>query len=394
MPDYRAAAPQAGKFSPKKPLKLLAATLALLLAACQSNPLGMSDEEWSRLTPEQQMEARMKQADVRRANAERRAAERRHRAELAAEERRRIERLYASSRYGEILECVVEGGIADFRPGWRGYTPAPFTLVRGETKFVSLRENGKGKRKFWTRMSPDGLQVSICARSGRGHGSKYCTTINARSDDFSYGVSRRVTIDDIFRDATLACAFRPGPGMPQRVIHQHNVEIHRVIHVHHHNRRAAHQPRPHDEHPHRDRTVVKKKTVVKHKTVERVIVVPPGHDRAPNTTTRRGRYESPRTGARQDDDRNHHDTPAADPPDDHVYTPTNAPTGHRSRPAPPASDRAREVAAPESAVHANGSTNDAEGASYDCDVAHPSRGRGSAKGRGKSKDRQHRMKCR
>ena len=72
----------------KKPaLNLALASLALLLAACQSNPLGMSDEEWARLTPEQQMQARMKQADVNQANADRRAAGRRRRALLVAEER-------------------------------------------------------------------------------------------------------------------------------------------------------------------------------------------------------------------------------------------------------------------------------------------------------------------
>ena len=172
-------------------IRLLAmASLALLMAACQSNPLGMSDKEWSRLTPEQQIQARMKQADINTANAERRAAARRHRAELAAEERRRVERIYASARYGEIVECVVEGGSADFHPGWRRYDPAPFTLVRGETKFVPLRESGKHRRKFWTRLSGDGLEVSVCSRQGKGSGSRYCATISARSDDFSFGVSR------------------------------------------------------------------------------------------------------------------------------------------------------------------------------------------------------------
>lgn len=308
MPAIASAAPKDPVVGRKRPWRLALASLTLLLVACQSNPLGMSDKEWARLTPEQQMRARMKQADVNQANAERRADARRRRALLAAEDRRRIERIYASARYGDILECVVEGGVADFRPGWRPYDPAPFALVRGETKFVPLRESGKGKRKFWTRLSADGTEVSVCARSGKGPRSRHCLTVGARSDDFSYGVSRPVAIDDIFQNATLVCAFRPGPGMPRRAIHQYNVEIRRVIQVHHHGRRNERRERHH-----RDRSGASGNAD------DRVIVVPVVRDR-PHTSPRRA---------------------------------STRPEKEESRRVRDASERAREAAAPDGAVRAD-----------------------------------------
>jgi len=102
---------------------LLISLMVVLTACATYYPLGMSEAEWKRLTPEQQMSARMKQADLNQANAERRAeqaaARRQKFAALEAAERRRIEELYRSARYGDVLECVVEGGVADVRPGWR-----------------------------------------------------------------------------------------------------------------------------------------------------------------------------------------------------------------------------------------------------------------------------------
>ncbi len=391
MPVSTTAAPRNRSQAKKRTLKLALASLALLVASCQSNPLGMSDEEWARLTPEQQMQARMKQADVNQANADRRAAERRRRALLVAEERRRVERIYTSARYGDILECVVEGGIADFRPGWRGYDPAPFTLVRGETKFVPLRESGKGRRKFWTRLSADGLEVSVCARSGKRSRSRYCATISARSDDFSYGVSRPITINDVFQNATLVCAFRPGPGMPQHVIHQHNVKIRRVIHVHHHGRRTARPPHARHERHHRDRPAVSGKAG------ERVIVVPVVRDRAhapsPRASTRPDRQERRRLPAEPRYQRHDRAAPAPESADGYEYTPTNAPNHTRSHRVPDASERAREVAAPDSSVHVDREAGRADEPT-DCQDAHPSRGRRLAKGRGHGKGRGNRPNCR
>lgn len=214
------------------------AALALALAACQSYPLGMSKEEWARLTPEQQMQARLKQAELDKANAQRRAqqyAARRQRLALQeARERRRIETLYRSGEFGDVLECVLDRGLADFDPGWRPYEPVAFALVRGERKHVSLGGNGRRTGRFWATLSPNGLEVSICNRQPAGRASsKACATVIAGSTDYARGVRRPITVEDGFKNSRLQCAYRPVAGQQTVVVDHRYVEIHRHIQRHH-----------------------------------------------------------------------------------------------------------------------------------------------------------------
>jgi hypothetical protein len=227
-----------------RPLRILVAGSLLALAACQqSYPLGMSEAEWLRLTPEQQFAARSQQAEINRANAERyaqaQAAERERQAMLQAEELARREAIYQEARYGDILECVVEGGIADFHPGWRGYSPAPFTLARGEHKYVPLNDGSSRPGRFWAGYSQDGREVSICHRDPQGRRAGGCATIHGMFRDYAAGVRRQITAPDVFQNANLMCSYRPGPGMPPTVRH---VEVRRVIELHHHHTRVVTPP--------------------------------------------------------------------------------------------------------------------------------------------------------
>jgi len=234
---------------PKTPARLgqcaLVAAMTLVLAACTIYPLGMSKEEWTLLTPEQQLEARMKQADLNRANAARRAeqaaARRQKYAAMEAAERRRIEELYEAARYGDVLECVVEGGTAGIGRGWRSYTPAPFTLARGEIKAVTLSAGGRNG-KFWAQYSPDGLSMKLCYDNPRDRGGRYCASVNGQSAEFSAGISRRVSVNRVFRDASVVCAYRPELNMPQVYIRRHNPQVYRVIHTYHYRNRPRHTP--------------------------------------------------------------------------------------------------------------------------------------------------------
>jgi hypothetical protein len=241
--------------------------MVFVLAACASYPLGMSKEEWVLLTPEQQMEARMKQSDLNRANAERRAqqaaARRQRYAAIEAAERRRIEEIYRSARYGDVLECVVEGGFADFRPGRRSYRPVPFTLARGEVKSVSVSAGGRNG-KFWAQYSSDGLSMNLCYRDPRRRGSRYCVSVNGQSREFSAGITRRMSVKKVFRDANVVCAHRPERNMPLIYVQRHDPHVYRVIHNHHYRSRARRTPvviHNHYSRPaprHRTKTVIHK----------------------------------------------------------------------------------------------------------------------------------------
>lgn len=251
----------------------LLASMVLVLAACTSYPLGMSKEEWVLLAPEQQMAARLKQADLNRANAERRAeqaaARRQRYAAMEAAERRRIEELYRSSRYGDVLECVVEGGIAEFRRGRHAYTPVPFTLARGEVKSVTLRA-GDRNGKFWARYSPDGLSMNLCYRKPQGNGGRYCVSVNGQSQDFSAGITRQVSVQRVFRDARVICAHRPERDMPLIYVQRHDPQVYRIIHNHHYRSRARRTPTVIHNHysrpapPPPTKTVIRKTVIHKH----------------------------------------------------------------------------------------------------------------------------------
>ena len=100
--------------------------MMLVLAACSTHPLGISKEEWVLLTPEQQMAARMKQADLNRAHAERRteqAAARRQSADVSRNCTGRPAMalsLNASWKAAWLISARVSTHIRPSRSLWRG----------------------------------------------------------------------------------------------------------------------------------------------------------------------------------------------------------------------------------------------------------------------------------
>ncbi len=183
--------------------------LVLLLTAClQTYPLGMSEAQWKALSPQEQMQARVKQAELDRIEAARRAEEQRREEKRKEAEKARIASLYASARYGDIIECAVEGGIADFHPGWKKYQRAVVSLVRGEIKEVSLRsESGSDTQEFWAALNHEGNTVKICD-SEPSRGSSDCATVAGLTSDFSRGIRQTVSLKEIFNSAEVLCAYR------------------------------------------------------------------------------------------------------------------------------------------------------------------------------------------
>ena len=158
-------------------------------SGCTFYPLGMTENEWHRLTPQQQLDARTQQTEIDRDKAVRRAEEaRRREAEerrLAAARQRRIDRLYAHNRYGDILRCSIEGGVFDFKPGWRPLAPVSFATARGEQGYVTFRQlNGRKHKKVWIEYSDDGHELKIC--HAKDHYE--CGHIGGSQSDFARGI--------------------------------------------------------------------------------------------------------------------------------------------------------------------------------------------------------------
>lgn len=204
---------------------LILGVLCFELAACQSFPLGMTEEEWAGLTPAQQYEARTKQAELdeqaraRRAAAT--AAENTLKAEEAARRQERIDKLRQNAAYGDEIQCLIQNALVDFRPGWRSALDVGFSLVRSEARSVDLIDKERGiRRPLWVQYSTDGMQVTLCRYdpAERGYNRPNdCQRFIGTTGDFQRGINKSIELPEILRGG-LRCQLAPGKGMPSTII--------------------------------------------------------------------------------------------------------------------------------------------------------------------------------
>ena len=109
-----------------------------VIAGCKTYPLGMSEEEWESLTPQEKMEARAEQARIdeerRRIAAEKEAERLRIEAERRAAYEAMINERYTHAHYGDIVRVNVHDGQLMFRGKHYAYEPMSFNLIRGEAR--------------------------------------------------------------------------------------------------------------------------------------------------------------------------------------------------------------------------------------------------------------------
>jgi len=188
--------------------------LSALLAACTASyPLNLSQEEWSRLSPEQQLEARTRQAEI--DAVSRRAREVQHAEEEArrkAEEhayQERIKQRYRQAEYGDIVQCILEQGVMDFKPGWHDIEPVGFMLVRGEQRQINAHASGTSKQiSLWVKFDEDAMTISVCRNPPRQdtYKTKECRSIAATTRQFRKGIKKSFQHNDM--RATLYCNLR------------------------------------------------------------------------------------------------------------------------------------------------------------------------------------------
>jgi|GEM_PF-2867707 len=187
-------------------IRLVLVVIVALAAACTRYPLGMSEEEWLRLTPEQQHEARLADAELRAAQAAQRARE----AEAAAlAERNRLIDLYQRAGHGDILWCELASAPGNER---QYFDPDGVTLVSGESRRVGVSGSrfAFSDTGVWLTLDRFGT-VELCEEDA------FDAEPGFPCDRLSLGLSafrdaRSLVIDSVdpLRGGTLAC--RPYRG--------------------------------------------------------------------------------------------------------------------------------------------------------------------------------------
>jgi hypothetical protein len=123
--------------------------LILLLSGCtQSHPLGIPDEQWQKMTMDQQIEARQQQAELNRAKAEQRAEEARARAAEAEAKIAEREQRRQDARYRDRVQCVLTNGQVKLSRGWARIESLVLDLVRGYEEQYTVEVSSEKKTRL------------------------------------------------------------------------------------------------------------------------------------------------------------------------------------------------------------------------------------------------------
>ncbi|QKI89899.1 hypothetical protein [Thiomicrorhabdus xiamenensis] len=151
-------------------LALLTLFSVLLSACASSNPLGMSDEQWQQLTPDERKELLLREQQIRaeRSKAQQIANNQARELELQRqiEEQKRLDKLYAAPQNGNVIRVNIMGG--SFQRDKQHYKimPQSYTLARGERYEIDieLRDAANGRLRdlpAYLHYRPDGAGVEL-----------------------------------------------------------------------------------------------------------------------------------------------------------------------------------------------------------------------------------------
>ncbi|MBB5020783.1 hypothetical protein [Desulfurispira natronophila] len=207
---------------------LIALLLSLIvLSGCGPRyPLGIDEDQWFAMTPQQQLQAHKQQAQLdearalqREAEAEERAIQARVREMELARELAELEKLRCDARYGDRVQCVLTNP-EHYRSGqWRSIEPLAFDLVRGHDGLsISLLEHSGSttRQRGNIHVSFDGQTTAICDKEP-SRSSRTCIRVVGTFEDYRRGIRQRVGVEN-FLKGQLRCSLAPTEDMPRHFI--------------------------------------------------------------------------------------------------------------------------------------------------------------------------------
>lgn len=169
------------------------------ITACATYPLGMSEDEWNRLSPQQQIDARERQARLDQAERERRAEAARLRAEQERKAQERYQERLANAGHGDIVQCVFQNGEGYYAGNWRDAEPVGFSLLKDYAQTVTIAEQGRPTRTVDTEMTFNGANIRVCRPNNRD-----CINVAATQNQLRRGTTQEVEVNRAIR-GTLYC---------------------------------------------------------------------------------------------------------------------------------------------------------------------------------------------
>lgn len=176
-----------------KKLLLIASIFTLLTACASPYPLGMSEEQWKSITPEERKALLLKQQQYNeeqrleriKANAKQRELELKR--DIA--ERKRLDRLYQNPVNGNVVMVNILGGSYKYGKRVKNVLEDTYQIARGETKKITL--NLQEPKKHYHSTENVYLRYD---QSGNG--------VYLYLDNPNYNSSKRIAL---LRDGNWAC---------------------------------------------------------------------------------------------------------------------------------------------------------------------------------------------
>lgn len=185
--------------------------LAATLACGPRHPLGIPDEQWQRMTQEEQIQARTSQAELDRAIAEKRAAQARLRAAAAEARKAELEAMRQNAAFGDRVQCVLDKAQALVHREWHPINSMGVDLVRGfEESFTLEVASGRLARmpiEGFARF--DGQSVTLCRFPAEDAFRKdYCARLVGTRRELQQGLHGFISAPEYLR-GRLRCDLPP-----------------------------------------------------------------------------------------------------------------------------------------------------------------------------------------